>query len=270
MKIIPRLLPAKTKKMAYAILVFLTCTISIFLFMRVPFLARSIQSIEHDAFLSGTFLKNIYAYIFTSRSVLLEERDYYRDLSASLAKKIQETSALEAQVRELSTLLEYSSASTNTTFIANIISSTFNQQSRSLYLDLGSEDGMRSGLAVIIENGHLIGIIDEVDVYRSRVKLIQDQSSKIPSSVISTNKTSGLIEGSGGFILKMNYIPQSETINVDDVVVSSGLDGNIPKGLIIGVVSEIIHDVVSPFQQAYIEPFYDISEYSTVVVLDQL
>ena len=65
----------------------------------------------------------------------------------------------------------------------------------------------------------------------------------------------------------MNYIPQSEKINNNDVVITSGLGGNIPRGLVVGKVSQINNRSNEIWQDVNIEPLFNINTLTIVTVL---
>jgi len=214
-------------------------------------------------------VKNGFAFVFPIKAELMRERDYYLELSSSLAQNIQQTSTLEARVEELSKLLELSSSISYKSVAANILANSPGDD-KQFFIDRGSEDGIRNGLAVVIEEASIIGVVTQTQPERSLITLLQHENSSIPAKISSDISTSGLIEGSGGFLLNMNYVPQTEKLFIADVVVTSGLGSDIPQGLIIGTISEIITEATSPFQQARITPLFDGTMYSAVLVLDPL
>jgi rod shape-determining protein MreC len=65
----------------------------------------------------------------------------------------------------------------------------------------------------------------------------------------------------------MQFIPQDTTITVGDVVITSGLGGKIPEGLILGTVQSIQAEPSAPFLTATILPVHDPREWTSVIVL---
>jgi rod shape-determining protein MreC len=65
----------------------------------------------------------------------------------------------------------------------------------------------------------------------------------------------------------MKYIPQEDTVNVNDIVLTSGLGGNFPKALIIGQVTTVYQHDIEMFQEAHIRPTVDFNELETVLVI---
>jgi rod shape-determining protein MreC len=77
----------------------------------------------------------------------------------------------------------------------------------------------------------------------------------------------GITEGDLGLTIKMNFIPQSDTINLDDTVITSGLGGNIPRGLVIGKVSQVNNRSNEIWQDVSIEPLINLNSLTIVSVL---
>jgi rod shape-determining protein MreC len=65
----------------------------------------------------------------------------------------------------------------------------------------------------------------------------------------------------------MKYIPQGETVNVNDIVLTSGLGGNFPKKLIIGQVTAVHQRDIDMFQEAHIRPTVDFNNLEIVLVI---
>ncbi len=132
-------------------------------------------------------------------------------------------------------------------------------------IDRGADDGLRRGMPVLTEAG-LLGRISKVSKNAAQVMLLTDPSSSV-SAFIQRSRTTGLVQGYLGHGLVMRYIPQSETVVVGDVVLTSGLGGSFPKRLVIGQITEVHRDDVEMFQSATIAPSVDPHSLESVMVL---
>jgi rod shape-determining protein MreC len=65
----------------------------------------------------------------------------------------------------------------------------------------------------------------------------------------------------------MRYIPQGDTVDVGDVVFTSGLGGNLPKRLVIGQVARVHKSDVEMFQEADIIPAVNLRDLESVMIL---
>jgi rod shape-determining protein MreC len=65
----------------------------------------------------------------------------------------------------------------------------------------------------------------------------------------------------------MNYIPQLEKVTVGDTVVTSGLSEDIPRGLVIGRVTNVKSISNEVWQTATIEPLLNFKNLTVVSVV---
>lgn len=134
-----------------------------------------------------------------------------------------------------------------------------------LIIDSGSQQGIEKGMPVVTERG-LVGRITDVGSNWAKVMLIIDPSSSV-NALIQTSRATGVVEGQVGGSLAMKYIPQGETVNVNDIVLTSGLGGNFPQKLIIGQVTAVHQRDIEMFQQADIRPTVDFNNLEIVLVI---
>ena len=134
-----------------------------------------------------------------------------------------------------------------------------------LIVDIGKRDGIRKGMTVVNERG-LIGHVHKVGSNWSKVLLAIDPSSSV-AALVQSSRAPGLVSGRLGQELIMTYIPQKESISVGDVILTSGMGGNYPKGLVVGQVTEVAQRDIDTFQQATIRPSVDFEKLETVLVI---
>ncbi len=134
-------------------------------------------------------------------------------------------------------------------------------------IDRGSDDGIALGSAVIIGDGILFGTIAELQTNSSSIRLTENSESSIPGTIQGTQNTLGLVNGQEGALLTMDYIPQDSTLAENAIVVTSGLGGRIPQGIVIGTVTAVIREASAPFIRASITPVHDPREWTSVMVL---
>ncbi|MCK4449774.1 MAG: rod shape-determining protein MreC [Anaerolineae bacterium] len=134
-----------------------------------------------------------------------------------------------------------------------------------LTIDSGSQQGIEKGMPVVTERG-LVGRITDVGSNWAKVMLTIDPSSSV-NALIQSSRATGVVEGQVGGSLVMKYIPQEETVNVNDIVLTSGLGGNFPKKLIIGQVTAVHQRDIEMFQQAHIRPTVDFNNLEIVLVI---
>ena len=188
------------------------------------------------------------------------------DLRATAVDKAR-LSLLEQEVKELRILHNYVEQKNIPGVLGRIVSRSLDQDGALITLDVGQEEGVSSGAAVMIDNGILFGVIIESREHTSVARLLNSPQSKVPGTILGSSRTLGLVEGRQGTLLVMDFIPQEAEIEVNDIVVSTGLDNLLPEGLVIGLISEIVSDDSAPFKQALVEPPYTASDWTTVYVI---
>ncbi len=194
---------------------------------------------------------------------LIVERDYFALTAANIEK-------LEDENAELRALLGFHQRVDDRLLPASIISRSSVSEVDRFLLDVGSSDGVRKGLPVVVGDGIIVGKISSVTPESSTVTGITHNESATAVSLLNENRTIGLIEGQGTSLLNMLYIPQDEDMEVNNLVVTSGLEEGIPGGLLVGIVNAIQSEPQNPFKQAIVEPLTDSRRHTLVfVVIDE-
>jgi rod shape-determining protein MreC len=153
---------------------------------------------------------------------------------------------------------------------ARIVGKNIEKTDQTLLIDRGTEEGIKIEQPVIVGDGILVGKIVKSEKGMAIVRLINDSQSKIAATVLSVDRSIGVVEGGYGLSVKMNFIPRNEVVRIDDLITTSGLEPNIPKGLMIGTVTAIENETYRPFQAAVLAPGTDLSKLSIVSVLVEL
>ncbi|MEA3464193.1 MAG: rod shape-determining protein MreC [Patescibacteria group bacterium] len=176
---------------------------------------------------------------------------------------------LEQENQILRQYLKFSAKSKQNYVLCNIISRgrIDNPVMQGIIIDRGAKDGLFPGLAVVSGQGIIIGKIIAVKNNIAEVYLITNQACKLAAVMQNQNKTSGIIQGELGLTVRMEFIPQTEKIKIGGLVVTSGLERGIPRGLVIGKVNQIIKESNELWQSAIIEPLVDFDELTIVSVL---
>ena len=120
-----------------------------------------------------------------------------------------------------------------------------------LSLDQGSLEGVKNDMPVIVGSGVLIGKVVEVFPSSSRVMLLSNGESLISGVTLGTN-AAGIVKGEYGLGLLFDLVRQESALKSGDTVVTSGLGGDMPKGLLIGTLQDSHFSEDRLFQQATI------------------
>jgi rod shape-determining protein MreC len=174
---------------------------------------------------------------------------------------------LEAENIELKKQLNFIKNNKYLSVSANVVGKITDGMQRSIIIDVGENSKILIGQPVIVGEGILIGRVVKTQKDSSIVRLINDNQSRVAATTLNRDKSIGIIEGGYGLSIKMNFIPRDEIIMVSDQVVTSGLDPQIPRGLLIGEIAVSENESYQPFQQAIITSATDLNKLTVVSVL---
>ena len=137
-----------------------------------------------------------------------------------------------------------------------------------LEIDKGSDDGITNGMSVIVSRGILIGRIQEVGARSAKIMLLTNSKSTV-NVMTSQNNTRGIVKGEYGLGIIFDMILQTDTIKIGDDVVTSGVGGEMPRGLYVGSVQEVHDSDDHLFQQAVIASPLQVSKLQTVFIIKE-
>ncbi|HNW55758.1 MAG TPA: rod shape-determining protein MreC [bacterium] len=138
---------------------------------------------------------------------------------------------------------------------------------QTLIIDLGTKQGLTSDLAVIDQRGNIVGKIGQVKEDSAEVLLVTNKDCRLAAGVASSSKTIGLVRGNLGLTVNLEMVPQTETLQIGQEIVTSGLEPSIPRDLPIGKVESISKENNDLWQSADLNPATDQSELGFVSVI---
>jgi rod shape-determining protein MreC len=186
------------------------------------------------------------------------------DLAAQNVR-LKEIEAENAQLRELLNFVT-NNPTLHSYVGAQVIGQDPNPYIFYVTINRGSQDGLAIGMPVVAGGGRLVGRIDQVRPRWSQVQLLIDPSSQV-NGIVQDSRADGLAVGQSDGSLALENVLQSEEINVDDTVLTSGRGGRLPKGLIIGQVTEVEKQDINPHQRAILRPAVNFGRLETVLVI---
>jgi len=155
--------------------------------------------------------------------------------------------------------------------LVNVVARDFidqNQLTRSrLLISRGSANGLREGLPVVNQEGIIVGRLTGVKTNVAEVALITDRECRLATAIQNETEVLGIAEGEAGLTVKINFIQQTKTIAVDNIVVTSGLEASVPGGLVIGRVSQVNKESNELWQNAVVEPLAELDNLRILSVI---
>jgi rod shape-determining protein MreC len=137
--------------------------------------------------------------------------------------------------------------------------------SKTILINKGAAHGLKTGMPVIAPPG-LIGRLVDVSWHVSKVLLFIDENSNV-GAIVQRTRTQGIVSGAGPRGLILRYISKTQDVKEGDVIVSSGMGGVFPKGLLIGQVSNVDRQNSSLFLKINVAPFVDFSKLEEILIL---
>jgi rod shape-determining protein MreC len=172
---------------------------------------------------------------------------------------------IETENRHLAELLELRDALGTGAIAASVIGSDATGLSRTLLLSEGGGQGLKRGMAVISTDG-VVGKLISVAHDAARVLLINDHNSAL-DAFDQRSRARGIIAGVVEDGMTMKYVDRSEDIKPGDMIVTSGMDGIFPRGLLVGTVGRVSQEGPGLFLNIDIKAAVNFRELEQVMIL---
>jgi rod shape-determining protein MreC len=234
-------------------------------------------------FLSGRVPETLSSIIASGK--ISDEKRRLIEEAANLRYQIRQLNALEKDNEELRAQLGFKSTQKCRLVLCEVVArGDTSGWWQILTLNRGAMEGIRPNIAVVTTEG-LIGRTTDVSRHSCDVLLITDPNCKVACKLVRTGAL-GIVKGEGAALIgrarvemftamqpcRMDYISKEKPVFIGDEVVTSGLGGVFPEGLLIGRVVEVGTDSTRLYQQADVTPAADISsvKYAFVVVEEKV
>jgi rod shape-determining protein MreC len=146
-----------------------------------------------------------------------------------------------------------------------------------LTINKGLADGISENMPVISQQKALVGRVIKTYKNYSEVMLISNKSSVVNVKVLQQpaasaegsgepKEVNGVIKGRGNSDIFLDLVPIDDQLNVNDVLVTSALEGSFPKDLLVGKINKIDKNDQNPHQQAQVHAFFYISTDNIFVI----
>jgi len=185
---------------------------------------------------------------------------------ASLESDLVRFAEVEHSNERLRELLSFRSELTGKVLGARIIARDPLPWFRTFTVDLGKKDGIRAGMAVLAPRG-VVGRVTEVSRSASRVLLLTDNNSGI-DAIVQRSRARGIVQGTQDHGCRMNYLRRDVDVAPGDRIVTSGLDGIFPKGVVIGEIAEVSLEHRGLLRSGVVVPSVDLDALEEVLIVD--
>lgn len=203
-----------------------------------------------------------------SRTIQADER--VKELESRLAVLAADQvrlRSLEEENRSLRAQARFLDQSGYDSVGARVISRDVRGTRALLTIDRGSNDSVEIGQAVVTDEGIMIGKISGLEDRIAEVELLTDPRSRVAAAVQEKGQLAGVLEGRGNGAAVLSFIPSSETVVSDQIIVTAGTEDKIPANLPLGIVNTVESHSSDPFFSAAIEPLLALDRAIFVSVL---
>jgi rod shape-determining protein MreC len=221
------------------------------------------------------------------RGVRQENRDLREEIEKLRLEQVGLSQDAQ-QAQRLQSMLGFREQFISQTMPAQVIGTSGSEQSRLIFIDKGSRDGIAKiaddetdidkekgekekgrdrgkDMAVITSAGGVVGKVLFVNRSTSEVLLINDQSSGV-GVILEKSRLQGILKGTASGKVVLDKIMNDEQIEVGEKVLTSGGDRIFPKGLLVGTVSEVAPGPES-FLRITVKPAADLARLEEVLVI---
>ncbi len=192
------------------------------------------------------------------------ENERLRAENSLLQGELDALEELRLANERLRELLEFRETAGVEAIPARVVAEDATSWFRTVVIDKGTRDGLAEGMAVVVPAG-VVGRVLKVSAGEARVLLITDASSAA-AALVQRTRTRGVCRGRGEG-LTLEFALRQEDIQVGDRIITSGMGGVFPKGLLIGSVVKVERGDYGLFQAVEITPAADFSRLEEVLVL---
>jgi rod shape-determining protein MreC len=209
------------------------------------------------------WFRNVWHHYFALQNTTKENEQLRRENEA-LKLQIAQLQGKAAEADRLAVLLNFRKTHAEVPMVgARVIGASAGSASQTIQLDRGERDGIRRNMGVITPEG-VVGKVVEVYPNTSQVLLLTDKESGV-GAMLADSRIQSPVGGVGEPLLTMKYVPNDDTVNLGERVITSGMDRIFPRDLPVGTIAEIKPG--NPFKEIRIKPAANLERLEEVLVL---
>lgn len=171
----------------------------------------------------------------------------------------------EATNKRLRELMDFRSELPPDSITASVIGNSASTWFNSILLDKGTSHGVNKGMGVVSLTG-VVGQVVSATSKTAKVLLVTDPHSGV-DVLGQQSRARGIVAGSLETGPIMKYVKRSEDLQEGERLVTSGLDGIFPKGLLVGTILKVQKKSFGLFQHVEVGLAVDPSRIEEVLVL---
>ena len=167
--------------------------------------------------------------------------------------------------RRLQELLAFKISNDWPKVVAQVIGRDPDRLFKAMLIDKGKNDGLKINMPVVNAEG-VVGRLVSVSPNYSKVLLVIDQNSAV-DCLIERSRENGIIKGLTDTVCRLDYFARTGDVVAGDFVVTSGLERIYPKGLPVGVVTEVFDVPGALFKDIKVQPAVNFSKLEELLIV---
>jgi len=149
--------------------------------------------------------------------------------------------------------------------LAHVIGRSTLPTQHTILLDAGRRQGVAE-TSVIVDAAGVVGRVTEAGPATALVLLLTDPNSRV-AALVERSREAGLLVGRGGGACEFIYLDVDADIQDGDRIVTAGLGGVFPKGLLLGTVTHVSRDEQSWSSSGSVKPAATLNRLEDVLCL---
>lgn len=224
----------------------------------------SLGPVAHAVTATSDGVAGVFESFRLTRTLREENRRLRKELE-STQRSLVRLHGVEEELERLSRISGYSRRESGRFYVADVVYVDRASWLRTLVLYTGSAEPSRNQ-PVLTARGLVGRIVVPAKPY-AKVLLLTDRSASV-SAMIERTRRRGMVRGGGEESLLLDNIPLQEDVHPGDQVVTAGIDGVFPRGIPIGVVTDV-EPGPELFHRIRVEPHIDLAILDQVYVLTE-
>lgn len=198
---------------------------------------------------------------------LAEENTRLRQRVAELETENTRLQEADIKLEQLKDDLSFVRGAKNPPLPAHIIAYRPDPKFDTLLINRGERDGIHVHNVIVTRSG-IVGQVSEVTQTTATVLMLTDQNSGVGARVQrAKSRALGICKGDNSKFVTLTNLPPDADINPGDRIVTSGIGGVFPSGLLVGTVEKVTRDAENVNKTAQVRPAMDFDRIEEVYVL---
>ena len=165
----------------------------------------------------------------------------------------------------LKKLLSFSEEQSHQKIMAQVVGWDSANEFKVIRLNKGTRHGIKAMSPVVTDHG-LVGYVYRATENYSDVLTILDQNNRV-DIVVERTRTHGIVEGVFNFKCALKYIMRNEPVEVGDKLITAGVGGIYPKGIKVGMITDISKENFGMTLSIEVVPSVDFDKLEEVLVI---